>query len=50
MCITCRLTKAGSAEEASKTLSIIENKLNYMFGYESVDVGHLLVCRTQELG
>ncbi|CAB4037957.1 exportin-T-like isoform X1, partial [Paramuricea clavata] len=27
------LTKAGSTEEASKTLSITENKLNYMFGF-----------------
>ena len=28
-----KLTKAGSTDEASKTLGVIENKLNYMFGF-----------------
>lgn len=36
ICTNClckfRLSKAGSTEEASKTLNIIEKKLNYMFG------------------
>lgn len=32
--VICRLTKAGNLEEAGKTLSIIESKLNYMFGYD----------------
>ncbi|XP_028410861.1 exportin-T-like [Dendronephthya gigantea] len=28
-----KLTKAGSSDKADRTLSIIENKLNYMFGF-----------------
>ena len=33
-CVSYRLTKAGSTEEAANTLNVIENKLSYMFGYE----------------